>query len=225
MASTDRATQDRINRMIRFIEQEAHEKAEEIAVKADEEYHYEIGRLKEQQEKTFRDQYDRKEKKIAADKKIMLSTNKNKARLEVLRMKNVKIDEVFGEASSKIAEVVSKPSEYKTLMEKLLAQGLCQLLEDNVVAQCRASDMDLLKSVKDSACKEYTRLSKRTVNVIISDDSLPDTCIGGVKLLAQNGQFVVENTLDARLSQAREKILPSVRHMLFGSSESRTFFD
>jgi len=48
---------------------------------------------------------------------------------------------------------------------------------------------------------------------------------GGVELIAQNGKFVVENTLESRLDLMSRQMIPELRVILFGRNPNRKFTD
>lgn len=48
---------------------------------------------------------------------------------------------------------------------------------------------------------------------------------GGVELVAQNGKFVVENTLESRLDLMSQQMVPELRTILFGRNPNRKFTD
>ena len=41
-------------------------------------------------------------------------------------------------------------------------------------------------------------------------------CIGGVLLIAMNGQLTCKSTMDTRISMAHEQCIPEIREKLFG---------
>uniref|UniRef100_A0A8D1GI37 V-type proton ATPase subunit E 1 n=2 Tax=Sus scrofa TaxID=9823 RepID=A0A8D1GI37_PIG len=77
--------QKQIKHMMAFIEQEANEKAEEIDVKAEEEFNIEKSRLVQTQRLEIMEYYEKKEKQIEQQKEIQMSNLMNQARLKVLR--------------------------------------------------------------------------------------------------------------------------------------------
>lgn len=48
---------------------------------------------------------------------------------------------------------------------------------------------------------------------------------GGVEFIAQNGKFVVENTLESRLDLMSQQMVPELRTILFGRNPNRKFTD
>jgi vacuolar-type H+-ATPase subunit E/Vma4 len=48
-------------------------------------------------------------------------------------------------AREKLVDIISCGDKYKTIMEGLMTQCLCQLTEDNVEIRCREQDTELVK--------------------------------------------------------------------------------
>ncbi|KAH8491238.1 hypothetical protein H0E87_023402 [Populus deltoides] len=74
-----------IQQMVRFIRQEAEEKANEILVSAEEEFNIEKLQLVEAEKKKIRQEYERKEKQVQVRKKIEYSMQLNASRIKVLQ--------------------------------------------------------------------------------------------------------------------------------------------
>ncbi len=62
--------QDKIQQMINFIENEAKEKANEIAVQAEEQFAIEKQNLVDQAKRKIKETYDQKEKQVEIDKQM-----------------------------------------------------------------------------------------------------------------------------------------------------------
>lgn len=215
-----------ISQMVAFIEQEAREKADEIAVKAEEEFNIEKGRLVQQEKLKIMQMFERKEKQADTAKKIAYSTQLNVARLEVLKAQHDHLKTVVDNASSQLTKVVGDKAKYKTMLQGLVSQGLCALLEPTVSLSCMPRDKDLVKEVISAAVKTYKAESGLDCSCSVDTSSpLPDTALGGVVLKAARGRLVVENTLEKRLEMSVEQLMPAVRSKLFGPSPGRTFFD
>merc|ERR1719219_3336554 len=97
-----------------FIEQEANEKAEEIDAKAEEEFNIEKGRL---------------EKQVDLQKKIQSSNMLNAARLKVLKHRDDHVASVMEDAKASLVIITRDKAKYTGILQQLLTQGLCQLLE------------------------------------------------------------------------------------------------
>ncbi|KAI4326861.1 hypothetical protein L6164_019386 [Bauhinia variegata] len=217
-----------IQQMVRFIRQEAEEKANEIAVSAEEEFNIEKLQLVEAEKKKIRQDYERKEKQVEIRKKIEYSMQLNASRIKVLQAQDDVVNSMKEAASKELLNVSRDHHGYKNLLKDLIVQSLLRLKEPSVLLRCREDDLHLVESVLDSAAKEYADKENVHPPEIIVDKQvyLPPApshhnahalfCSGGVVLASRDGRIVFENTLDARLDVVFRKKLPEIRRQLFG---------
>jgi V-type H+-transporting ATPase subunit E len=216
-----------IQQMVRFIRQEAEEKANEISISAEEEFNIEKLQLVEAEKKKIRQEYERKEKQVDVRKKIEYSMQLNASRIKVLQAQDDVVNSMKDAAAKELLNVGSHHS-YKILLKDLILQSLLRLKEPAVLLRCRKEDQDLVESVLDSAKEEYAQKISVHEPEIIVDNSvyLPSApshydphaffCSGGVVLASRDGKIVCENTLDARLNVLFRKKLPEIRKRLVG---------
>ncbi|XP_060180114.1 V-type proton ATPase subunit E-like [Lycium barbarum] len=238
MNDTDVSKQ--IQQMVRFIRQEAEEKANEISVSAEEEFNIEKLQLVEAEKKKIRQEYERKEKQVDVRKKIEYSMQLNASRLKVLQaqddlvstMKEATAKELLqvGQHHHNLVEAILPHHHqgfYKKLLHDLIVQSLLRLKEPCVLLRCRKHDEHLVKHVLDAVKEEYAeKANVHAPEIIVDDIHLPPapshhnmhgpSCSGGVVMASRDGKIVCENTLDARLEVVFRKKLPEIRKCLFG---------
>ena len=214
--------------MVRFIRQEAEEKANEISVSAEEEFNIEKLQLVEAEKKKIRQEYERKEKQVDIRKKIEYSMQLNASRIKVLQAQDDLVSSMKEAASKELLHVSHDHHVYKRLLRDLVVQSLLRLKEPAVLLRCRKDDLHLVESILDSAKDEYAEKANVYPPEIIVDHQvyLPPApshhhahgpfCSGGVVLASRDGKIVCENTLDARLDVVFRKKLPEIRKWLFG---------
>ncbi|XVE64800.1 hypothetical protein DITRI_Ditri07aG0131000 [Diplodiscus trichospermus] len=216
-----------IQQMVRFIRQEAEEKANEISVSAEEEFNIEKLQLVEAEKKKIRQEYEKKEKQVEIRKKIEYSMQLNASRIKVLQAQDDVVNAMRESASKDLLNVSRDHSTYKKLLKDLIVQSLVRLKEPAVLLRCRKDDVHLVESVLDSAKKEYaSKVNVHPPEIFVDSVHLPSApshhnahspfCSGGVVLASRDGKIVFENTLDARLDVAFRKKLPEIRKWLFG---------
>ncbi|KAK8672465.1 hypothetical protein V6N13_110833 [Hibiscus sabdariffa] len=225
-----------IQQMVRFIRQEAEEKANEISVSAEEEFNIEKLQLVEAEKKKIRQEYEKKEKQVEIRKKIEYSMQLNASRIKVLQAQDDMVNEMKGSASKDLLNVSHDHHVYKRLLKDLIVQSLVRLKEPAVLLRCRKEDLHLVESVLDSAKDEYaSKVNGHPPEIFVDDVHLPPGpshhhgffhhhhaeahgpfCSGGVVIASRDGKIVCENTLDARLDVAFSKKLPEIRKWLFG---------
>ncbi|KAI9292210.1 ATPase, V1/A1 complex, subunit E [Neoconidiobolus thromboides FSU 785] len=229
MASTralnDEEVYAEMRKMIAFIKQEALEKAREIKVKADEEFNIEKAKIVRQESINIESVFERKTKQVEVEKIIAKSTLTNKSRLEVLGERQSLLNELFETAGEKLKAIPQDKEKYTAFLNDLVLQGFYQLMEENVTIACRESDVDLVKQASEHASKIFEEQFNYPVKVEIDSHYLPADSNGGIILSCLNGRIKVENTLESRLEQLKEQMLPQIRYSLFGPSPNRKFYN
>ncbi|KAK9716640.1 hypothetical protein RND81_06G247500 [Saponaria officinalis] len=224
----DNDVQKQIQQMVRFIRQEAEEKANEISVSAEEEFNIEKLQLVEAEKKKIRQEYERKQKQVEIRKKIEYSMQLNASRIKVLQAQDDLVNSMKEAASKELLRVSGHHHHYRALLKALIVQSLLRLKEPALLMRCREDDVQHVEHVLDDAKEEYaSKAEVHAPDVIIDDIYLPGapthndahglSCSGGVVLASRDGKIVFENTLDARLEVAFRKKLPQIRKQLFGS--------
>lgn len=216
-----------IQQMVRFIRQEAEEKANEISVSAEEEFNIEKLQLVEAEKKKIRQEYERKQKQVEVRKKIEYSMQLNASRIKVLQAQDDVVNSMKDAASKELLNVGHHHHVHKKLLQDLIVQSLLRLKEPAVLLRCREHDLHLVDSVLESAKQDYAEKAKVHGPEILVDNDiyLPAaptqyqehglSCSGGVVLASRDGKIVFENTLDARLDVAFRKKLPEIRKWLY----------
>ena len=231
--------------MIAFIQQEAAEKAEEIDVKAEEEFNIEKSRLVSQQRIRVIEYYDKKEKQLDSQRKVQRSHLANASRLSILKARDDYIQALKEEARSQLFVLTEDRSKYKIILGNLITQGLFQLMERQVTLRCRRHDYDLVQQLIPESIRRYKQeLKDKDCKISIDDKNFlsDDSFVfifdifsklyilllcraGGVELYGMGGKIKVTNTMEARLSIVFNQILPEIREKLFGANHNRRYHD
>lgn len=213
--------------MVRFIRQEAEEKANEISVSAEEEFNIEKLQLVEAEKRKIRQEYERKQKQVEVRKKIEYSMQLNASRIKVLQAQDKLVNSMKEAAAKELLNVSRHHHTYRHLLRDLIVQGLLRLKEPAVLLRCREEDLELVDAVLHAAKHDYAEKAGVHPPDIIVDNHvyLPSArghhdehgqfCSGGVVLASRDGKIVCENTLDARLEVVFRKKLPEIRKLLF----------
>merc|ERR1712173_290574 len=104
-----------LKHMISFMRQEAQEKAEEIDVKAEEEFCIEKSRLVEQQRSKLEEYQNQQEKLIKTNWKVQSSNMLNQARLKVLKARDDHVGQVLDNAKTKLVTISKDGNKYPQL--------------------------------------------------------------------------------------------------------------
>ncbi|KAE8767818.1 V-type proton ATPase subunit E [Hordeum vulgare] len=221
-----------IQQMVRFIQQEAQEKASEISVAAEEDFNIEKLQLVESEKRKIKQEYERKQKQVDIRRKIDYSMELNAARIKVLQAQDDIVGEMKENACKALLRVTKDTNVYRKILKSLIVQqSLLRLRESSVVLRCREADRVHVEPVLEAAKKEYAEKLKVNLPKIIIDGKvhLPpqrinDTahgpaCSGGVVLASQDGKIVCDNTLDTRVDVCFRQKLPEIRKKLYGDQQ------
>ncbi|XP_059463542.1 V-type proton ATPase subunit E1-like [Corylus avellana] len=216
-----------IQQMVRFIRQEAEEKANEISVSAEEEFNIEKLQLVEAERKKIRQEYERKSKQVEIRKKIEYSMQLNASRIKVLQAQDDMVNSMKESATKELLRVSDDAIAYKKLLIALIVQSMLRLKEPAVLLRCRETDRKFIEATLKDAKREYSEKLKVQAPRVTLDtrvylppptgvDSHELFCSGGVVLASQDGKIVCENTLNARLDVVFRQKLPEIRKSLLG---------
>ncbi|KAA8495894.1 V-type proton ATPase subunit E1 [Porphyridium purpureum] len=215
----DQQVRQQIQQMVSFIRQEADEKANEILVKAEEEFNIRKLSAVEAAREKIRAEYEKKNKQIAIYQKIQNSTELNAARLKVLKEMDAELQALLGRALEELVTISKDKEKYSRFLHDATLQGLIALADERVVLKVRLEDAPLLKAVLPQIEKEYTSKTGKKVALSIDGSTfLDEKSAGGVVLSSNEGRIVLDNTFASRLNIAYEQNLPVIRTMLFGGS-------
>eukprot|EP00124_Ichthyophonus_hoferi_P003266 Ihof_evm6s274 gene=Ihof_evmTU6s274 len=199
MAFNDQEVNKQIQHMVSFIEQEAAEKANEILVKAEEEFNIEKGRIVQEEKLKVMGIYQKKEKQVDVQRKILYSNELNKNRLEVLQCKHNQVTELLDEVKSLLSTVTDDKEKYKNLLSALILEACYTMIEPELLLEVRETDMSLVESVFGDVQDKYKTVTKREVKLSFAPDQLPANSCGGVVVTTKDGRTRCDQTLEKRL--------------------------
>ncbi|KAF2464826.1 vacuolar ATP synthase subunit E [Lindgomyces ingoldianus] len=225
-AMSDDQVAGELKKMTAFIRQEAHEKANEIRLKADEEFAIEKSKLVRQETSAIDSSYEKKFKQASMSQQITRSTVANKTRLRVLSSRQELLDGLFEEAGKKLRDVSKDKTKYQAMLKNLILEGAYALNETKLQVKARKADYDIVKKAIDEAQSEYKSKVEKDVSLSIDErDPLPEGSAGGVIVVGTGGRIDINNTLEERLKLLETDALPSIRVILFGENNNRKFHD
>lgn len=232
MAMNDAEVERQIDQMVRFIKQEAQEKANEIAVSAEEEFNIEKLQLLEAEKGKIRKDFERRESQIDVKKKIEFSKQLNASRIKVLQAQDDAVQGVAREAHEALRGISSNAAKYQALLTDLLVQSLAKLQQPAVTVRSREVDASAVQSSIEPARLKFTKVYGAEAPAVTmdtavflpaaptgKDDDERDSCAGGISVASANGKIVCSNTLDDRLKIAFAANLPEFRAALFGKAD------
>ncbi|KAF1916732.1 ATPase, V1/A1 complex, subunit E [Ampelomyces quisqualis] len=225
-ALSDDQVAGELKKMTAFIRQEAMEKANEIRLKADEEFAIEKSKLVRQETASIDTAYEKKFKQASMSQQITRSTVSNKSRLRTLSARQDLLNKLFDDASKKLGDVAKDKKKYQDVLKNLILEGAYALNEDKLQVRVRKADNDIAKKAIDGAQSEYkSKIGKDVTITIDESDPLAEGAAGGAMIVGTGGRIDINNTFEERLRLLESQALPSIRVTLFGENENRKFHD
>lgn len=164
-----------LKKMTAFIRQEALEKANEIHLKADEEFAIEKSKLVRQETSAIDSAYEKKFKQASMSQQITRSTVANKTRLRLLSARQEVLNTLFDEAGKQVKDVPKDKGKYQDILKNLTLEGAYALNEDKLQVKARKADYDILKKAIGEAESEYKSKVGNDVSISIDEsDPLPE---------------------------------------------------
>jgi len=213
-----------MNKMVAFIKQEALEKAREIKVKADEEFAIEKAKLVKQEQQAIDAQYEKKRKGAEVAQKIAQSTITNKSRLKLLHKREEVLQHIFSAVREPSTPLYKQSGRYEQFLEGIITESFLQIMEPAVTIHSRKSDHGVVTQSAKNAAEKFKEISGRNIKFEVEVSIADDSSQGGVKLVSGSGRITLDNTLEERLRLLEDKMLPEIRHELFGANENRKFY-
>ncbi|CAE8712168.1 unnamed protein product [Polarella glacialis] len=224
-------SQQRIQHMCDFILAGATVKASDIVRKGEEEFSLDVDKLITEQKQKVRKAYELRAKQVETSYAIAKSMAINKQRLEKIKARQEALVRTGEEVKVQLAQEMTKQDSPKKFLTQLIVQGLLMLLETEVVVRCRQSDSKVLETCLQDASAQYATIIKTQTGAAKACKlSLDNTtylspapiagkegpsCLGGVVLHCQNGNILIDNTIDTRLKLVMEQAKPAIRGLLF----------
>ncbi|KAJ3036648.1 V-ATPase V1 sector subunit E [Rhizophlyctis rosea] len=222
----DQEVASEMNKMVAFIKQEALEKAREIKVKADEEFNIEKAKIVRQETVAIEAFYEKKKKQAEIQRKIAISNHINKNRLRVLQARQQILADLTAESATRLVQINQDKDKYHALLKDLILQIYYQLMEKEVLLQCRQVDADAVRAAANAAKEEYLKNVGGSLEFKLQEDAwLSEKGAGGVVGSSVDGRIRVNNSLEKRLELVSEQMLPDIRILLFGASPNRRFYN
>jgi V-type H+-transporting ATPase subunit E len=161
--------------MTAFIKQEAMEKANEIRMKADEEFAIEKSKLVRQESSSIDSSYEKKFKQASMSQQITRSTVANKSRLRILSSRQELLDTLFEDARKKLGDVSKDTAKYQTVLKNLILEGAYALGENKLKVKARKADYDAVNKAIEEAQSEYKEKVDKDVTIDVDEsDPLPE---------------------------------------------------
>lgn len=189
------ALEDKAETRIRAIETEAEQRVQEI-----------LAEVEKEAARTRRARMKKVEDQIRSEATAIVYSAQLKAKNLLIKAQEEAVEDAFGKAEAKLAEL-DRQADYPKVLEVLLDGCLEFFREGEVLVQVRPQDRAMVEKLMSERGRPY----------VISETPLEAK--GGLVVSSPDGQIVVSNTFDSRLAKARDHLRLEISKALFGSEE------
>jgi vacuolar-type H+-ATPase subunit E/Vma4 len=141
-------------------------------------------------------------KRVEAERGKLVARVRGEVKLELLRRKQEVSDRAFQEARERILAARSAPG-YRLTARRLAEEAIRQAGESDLVFHVDPRDRPLFEGILGDL--------HRNCEIVTDLETA-----GGLTVTTNSGRFVVTNTLESRLSRARELLKGEVFSILYG---------
>jgi vacuolar-type H+-ATPase subunit E/Vma4 len=137
---------------------------------------------------------------------------------EILQQKLKWANRVFEEAGKRMAEMSRKGGpEYRELLAQLILEGIAKMKGNRFIVELSSRDSEAVRK----QLKTILERAKKTKNekIELQIRTLSTMGLGGVIISTQDMTQYYNNTLEARLSNARQNLSGEVYRMMFKRGE------
>jgi vacuolar-type H+-ATPase subunit E/Vma4 len=189
--------------ILRALEDTAEKRIEAIEQDAQQQINETISEVKKDASRTKRLRLKKIEDAIKSECTGIIYSASLKAKNELIKAQEETVDEAFRLAEQRLSDLHSN-KEYPKVFELLLDECL-EVFDGEVVLRVRPDDKTLVDSL----------MADRQVPYSISETPLEAS--GGLIASTPDGEVVVYNSFESRLSKAKETLRLDISNALFGS--------
>lgn len=147
----------------------------------------------------------------------------NQARLKVPRVRDDRIIYMLNEANQRLCKVVKDTTRHQVLLNALALQGMCQLLEPQMIVCCWKQDFLLVKAAVQKAIPIYKTATKKDVDVQTDQEAyLLEKIAGRVEIYNENCKIKVSSIPESQLDLIAQQTMPEVQRTLFPLSAKKS---
>jgi len=136
----------------------------------------------------------------------------------ILQAKSQWAGRVFEEAGKRLAEMAEKGgSDYRELLSKLILEGILKIKGNKFIAEVDSKDVDAIKKELKPILDRAAKIRNEKIELEIK--ALSTDSMGGIILSTEDMTRYYNNTLEARLSSARQNLAGEIHKIMFKAGE------
>jgi len=206
MTPLDKQTQQQLDRLIAYMDQDAHDKADEIELRAQEEAVKEKQRIVKLEQDKQMVHYDKEMARMKLEYKRTKNAARQKSNIDLQVYRHELVQATKADVRAEVIKMLEDPQTYKEFMHGSIREAIYRLLQKQIVVRCRVKDRHILDGLP---------VEIEGTEVIISRDPLPADCLGGIIGASTDGKLWVDCTVEKRMEHVLHKEEPNTRHNLF----------
>ena len=155
---------------------------------------------------------------LETEERAELAISRMDRKGEILQAKSQWSDKVFEEAGKRLAEMAEKGgADYRELLSKLMLEGIMKIKDKKFVAEVNSKDVDAIKKESKVILDRAAKMKNERIELEIK--TLSTTPMGGVVISTEDKTRYYNNTLEARLSNARQNLTGEIHKIMFKAGE------
>lgn len=154
---------------------------------------------------------------LETEERAELAISRMDQKGEILKAKSQWSNRVFEEAGKRLADMAEKGgSDYRELLSKLILEAIMKIKDKKFVAEVNSKDVDAIKRESKSILDKAAKMKNERIELEIKTLT---TSMGGVIISTEDKTRYYNNTLEARLSNARQNLAGEIYKIMFKGGE------
>jgi V/A-type H+-transporting ATPase subunit E len=126
---------------------------------------------------------------------------------EVLRVAYEIAAESFELAAKKLPQITER-EDYVNILSRLILEAIGYLRETDLKVAVNRRDIELVRKLLPNLENDVVRILGKKVRLTLLED--PIDVVGGAVVMTADGSVIYNNSLEARLESAQEKLMPDI---------------
>jgi vacuolar-type H+-ATPase subunit E/Vma4 len=158
-------------------------------------------------------------KEMDAQEKAELAITRMDRKGDLLRVKSGWTNRVFEEVEKRITKMAEKRGrEYDELLANLTLEGISKMNGSNFIVETSPRDKEGISKSLGTITERASKLKNNKVTLQLA--TLQTKTLGGVTVSTEDKVQYFNNTLEARLAVASQKLEGTIRQILFGTGDT-----
>jgi len=157
--------------------------------------------------------------KIDAQEKAELAVARMDRKGNLLRVKSVWTNRVFEEVEKRVTKMAENGGrEYNELLANLILEGISKMNGSKFIVETSPRDKEAVSNLLGIITERASKL--KNDKVTLRPETLQTRTLGGAVVSTEDKVQYFNNTLEARLAAASQKLEGTIRQILFGPSDA-----